>query len=76
MFLEPVRKQRPPREDPSIGLRIGIVAVVVLLLFSVLAFRLWFLQVLSGDQYVTLANDNRVRTVRVGPRDVQPVVPS
>lgn len=42
-----------------------MLGVVALALFAVVFFRLWFLQVLSGDQYLAQANDNRVRDVRV-----------
>ena len=71
MYLEPVRKQRPPADDPAVGLRLGLLALVAVLLFSVLGFRLWFLQILSGDQYVAMANNNRIRTVDVpAPRGV------
>ena len=71
MYLEPVRKQKPPGDDPSMGVRIGMLAVLVVVLFSFLGFRLWFLQILSGDHYVTLANTNRERDVSLeAPRGV------
>ncbi|GAB4245164.1 MAG: penicillin-binding protein 2 [Thermoleophilia bacterium] len=71
MYLEPVRKKRPPGDDPSIGMRLGLLAVAAVLLFSVLGFRLWFLQILSGDRFVELANNNRLRTVSIeAPRGV------
>lgn len=71
MFLEPVRKQKQPGDDPSMGVRIGMLAVLVVVLFSFLGFRLWFLQILSGDHYVTLANTNRERDVSMeAPRGV------
>jgi penicillin-binding protein 2 len=71
VYLEPVRKQRPPSDDPAIGMRLGLLALVAVVLFSVLGFRLWFLQILSGDTYVAMANNNRVRTVDVpAPRGV------
>jgi penicillin-binding protein 2 len=34
-------------------------------LFAVLFFRLWFLQVLTGDDYVVQARENRVRKVKI-----------
>ncbi len=71
MYLEPIRKRRAPEDDPSLGLRIGMLAAVAIILFSVLGFRLWFLQILSGDHYVTMANDNRLREVSLeAPRGV------
>lgn len=47
------------------SLRIAMLGVVALCLFAIVFFRLWFLQVLSGDQYLAQANQNRVRDVRV-----------
>ena len=35
------------------------------MLFAIIFFRLWYLQVLSGDQYLAQARDNRVRELRV-----------
>ena len=35
------------------------------MLFAIVFFRLWFLQVLSGEDYVAKARDNRVRKVRI-----------
>jgi len=49
----------------SIALRIAIFGGVALVLFGILFFRLWFLQVLNGDQYLAEANNNRTREFRV-----------
>ncbi len=38
---------------------------IAIAIFSVVGLRLWYLQVLSGDDYRSQANDNRVREVRV-----------
>jgi penicillin-binding protein 2 len=71
MYLEPVRKQRAPGDDPSIALRLALIVAVAIMLFSVLGFRLWFLQILSGDRYTAMANNNRLRTVSIeAPRGV------
>lgn len=71
VYLEPAKKHRPPSEDPSTGIRLGVFLGIVVVLFGIIVFRLWFLQVLSGDHYVSLANDNRVRTVSLeAPRGV------
>ena len=43
--------------------RSGMLGVVTLMLFGVLVFRLWFLQVISGNEYVAMAQNNRVRFV-------------
>ena len=42
-----------------------VITGIAIAIFSVLVLRLWYLQVLSGDEYRELANDNRVREVRV-----------
>jgi penicillin-binding protein 2 len=38
---------------------------VAFVLFGIVFFRLWFLQVLSGQDYVSIARENRVRKVRI-----------
>jgi penicillin-binding protein 2 len=71
VILEPIRKKRSPEDDSFVGMRIGVLLIVTFALFGVLAFRLWFLQILSGDAYVAVAKDNRVREVKVeAPRGV------
>lgn len=59
----------PDRQSDSLGarstLRIAALGVVALCLFAIVFFRLWFLQVLSGDQYLAEANQNRTRDIRV-----------
>lgn len=62
------RRDRPVTELPSVGRRVVILAGVAVLVFSVLLFRLWFLQILSGQQYVAAANDNRLRSVKLEAR--------
>ncbi|MFP4636377.1 MAG: penicillin-binding protein 2, partial [Nitriliruptoraceae bacterium] len=53
----------PPSSDASPALRLMFLAVLVIALFVALLARLWFLQVLTGDRYVELADNNRLRTV-------------
>ena len=50
---------------PQLALRVAILGGIALVLFAVVFFRLWYLQVLSGDKYLAEANDNRVREVKV-----------
>ncbi|HEV7805024.1 MAG TPA: penicillin-binding transpeptidase domain-containing protein [Solirubrobacteraceae bacterium] len=59
-MMEPVSERRPPI-TPQLALRVAIFGAVALGLFAVVFFRLWYLQVLSGDQYLAQANANRVR---------------
>jgi penicillin-binding protein 2 len=47
------------------ALRVAILGGVALALFAVIFFRLWFLQVLSGDQYLVQARENRTRDIRI-----------
>ena len=50
---------------PALALRVAIVGSVVLALFAIVFFRLWFLQVLTGSQYVRAAAVNRTRDVAI-----------
>jgi penicillin-binding protein 2 len=58
------RESRPPI-TPQLAVRVAIIGGVALVLFAVVFFRLWYLQVLSGDQYKAEANNNRVREITV-----------
>lgn len=57
------RKKRKELKVPSVAFRIGMMGAFAVLLFAVLFFRIWFLQVLSGDKYVAMAENNRVRFI-------------
>jgi penicillin-binding protein 2 len=62
--LTPPEDRRAPI-TPQLALRVAILGGVALALFAIAFFRLWFLQVLSGDQYLAQASTNRVRNVMV-----------
>jgi penicillin-binding protein 2 len=47
------------------AMRVAILGGIALTLFGIVFFRLWFLQVLSGDQYLVQARENRTREVRI-----------
>ena len=64
-MIDPAARGPPPAVTPQLALRVAILGGIALALFAIIFFRLWFLQVLSGDQYLAQANDNRVRDVRV-----------
>ena len=49
----------------SARLRLGVLGVVVASLFAVLLARMWYLQVLSGEEFRLAAEGNAVRTVVV-----------
>jgi penicillin-binding protein 2 len=46
-------------------LRIAILSGIALAMFSIIFFRLWYLQVLSGDRYLAEAQNNQVREIQV-----------
>jgi penicillin-binding protein 2 len=56
--------RRPPL-TPQLALRVAIIGSVALAMFAVIFFRLWFLQVLSGQAYAKQAQTNRVRDLGV-----------
>jgi penicillin-binding protein 2 len=58
-------EDRRPTLTPQLALRVAIVGSFALGLFAIVFFRLWFLQVLSGDQYVKAATVNRVRRIEI-----------
>ena len=64
MMIEPSDERRPPI-TPQLALRVAIFGVIAFALFAIVFFRLWYLQVLSGDQYLAEANHNRVRELRI-----------
>jgi penicillin-binding protein 2 len=57
-------EDRPPL-SPQLALRAAIVGSFALALFAIIFFRLWFLQVLSGNQYLAQATTNRVRDIAI-----------
>ena len=59
------RVEEPYRLTPQTALRVAVLGFLALTVFAVLFLRLWALQVLSGDRYLSVANDNRVRTIRL-----------
>ncbi len=82
--LEPARK-RDPRipVSPQLALRVAIIGGVAMVMFGVIFFRLWYLQVLSSEQYVAQADANRARELPIAAprgaildREGQPIVGS
>jgi penicillin-binding protein 2 len=58
-------ESEPERRTSPLALRISILMGLAIAIFFVLFFRLWYVQVLSGDKYRQQANDNRIREIRV-----------
>ena len=62
MYLD---NERRPTLTPKLAFRVAVIGGVAFVMFAVIFFRLWYLQVLSGDSYVAAAKENRVREIKV-----------
>jgi penicillin-binding protein 2 len=62
MYLD---NDRRPTLTPQLAVRVAIIGGIALAAFAVIFFRLWYLQVLSGDKYVAEAQNNRLREIKV-----------
>jgi penicillin-binding protein 2 len=63
--VPPSLEERRPAITPQLALRVALLGGFAFVLFGVVFFRLWFLQVLTGEDYVSQARENRVRKVRI-----------
>ena len=63
--MPPSLEERRPAITPQLALRVALLGGFAFVLFGVVFFRLWFLQVLTGEEYVSQARENRVRKVRI-----------
>jgi penicillin-binding protein 2 len=69
MFDSEWRRRTP--SPAQLQLRVAVLAGFALVLFTVVFFRLWYLEVLSGDRYLAQAENNQVREFTVqAPRGV------
>jgi penicillin-binding protein 2 len=59
-----VDERRPPI-TPQLAVRVAVLGGIAFALFAVIFFRLWFLQVLTGDDYVTAARANQSRSIKI-----------
>jgi penicillin-binding protein 2 len=57
--------ERRPTLTPQLAFRVAVIGGVALVMFGIIFFRLWYLQVLSGDNYVAAARENRVREIKI-----------
>ena len=65
-FLPPdPRVEEPYRFTPQMALRVAILGVLAITIFCALFFRLWALQVISGERYLEDARNNQIRTFRL-----------
>ena len=62
MYLDSDR--RGTAMSPGLALRIAILGGLALVMFAIVFFRLWYLEVLSGDHYLAQADNNRVREIK------------
>ena len=70
MIKPPPDDRRPPL-TPQLALRVAVLGTFALAMFAIIFFRLWFLQILSGEKYLAQAKVNRVRDIAVpAPRGV------
>ncbi|HEY5193061.1 MAG TPA: penicillin-binding transpeptidase domain-containing protein [Solirubrobacteraceae bacterium] len=60
-------KPNEPRTpvSPQLALRVAILGSIALVMFGIIFFRLWYLQVLTGEQYVQQAQANDQRNLPV-----------
>lgn len=54
--------QRPPL-PPQLAARVALLGGVALVAFAIIFFRLWYLQVLSGQDFLAQAQRNRARSL-------------
>ncbi len=64
-FLMYLREDGRPPTSSQFTLRVAILSGVALVMFAIIFFRLWYLEVLSGDHYRQEAENNQLRTIRV-----------
>ncbi|HEX6782450.1 MAG TPA: penicillin-binding protein 2 [Solirubrobacterales bacterium] len=55
----------PRSQGARLSLRVAVMGGIAVALFAVLFFRLWSLQLLSGDKYLAEAKNNRTREYKV-----------
>src|ERR671916_1281252 len=63
--MPPSLEERRPAITPQLAMRVAILGGFAFVLFGVVFFRLWFLQVLTGEDYVSQARENRVRKIKI-----------
>lgn len=60
-----LRSDQQPPKGSRLSLRVAVLGGLAVALFGVLFFRLWNLQVLSGEKYLAEAQNNRTREFKV-----------
>ena len=54
-----------PAITPQLAFRVAVIGGFALVMFAIIFFRLWYLQILSGDKYLADANNNQIREIKV-----------
>jgi penicillin-binding protein 2 len=65
MIETPLQRRAPL--PPQLTRRVGVLGVLAFVLFGIIVFRLWYLQVLTGTQNVALATANVVQNIPIPP---------
>ena len=66
-----IQQPPPPFDDrrtpmtPQLARRVAFLGTFALAMFAVIFFRLWFIQILSGQKYLAEAKTNRVRDLQI-----------
>jgi penicillin-binding protein 2 len=64
--LEPAQHGEPRLPvSPQLALRVAVLGGLAMALFAIIFFRLWYLQVLTGEQYVLKADANIARDLPI-----------
>src|SRR5829696_6959442 len=63
--MPPQLEDRRPPITPQLAVRVAVLGGFAFVLFAIIFFRLWFLQVLTGEDYVSQARENRIRKIKI-----------
>jgi len=58
-------REEPWRVTPQLALRVAVLGSLALVVFATLFLRLWALEILSGQQYLRVAQNNQLRKIRI-----------
>ena len=57
------RKNNKAESSPKLEIRLAIFGIIAVILFGILLGRLWYLQVLAGEEFDRLSEENRLRAI-------------
>jgi len=58
-------EERRAHSGSQFAVRVALLSGIALVAFAAIFFRLWYLQVLSGEEYLAQATDNRIREIKI-----------